>query len=317
MTTNHPERGRAAILVIVAILACAVLAWLVTREVDTSSEADSARAPGTATSDTEALRTEPGSSTAEPLRTEREPAATAPRSEADAAAPPARRPTPAQSERVLQGVARIGELLASEKAEEGWERELEKLTAQLSGSVRANPALARLVREQMDATVDEDVAIRLARILRSSDDEAFLQEMAARVTEAGDPLHRRTAILVLETKDASLWYEPVTTVYTQDAEAAVRDEASFVLGRSLADRKHVQAHRKLRAKIQTELKSADPRARERALRTMMADRTAGTEDLDLVNAYLEDPDPDVRQAAASAARVLAPRVERQIERRGY
>lgn len=320
---RNEERGRAVIGFVAGAAACALVAWLILQEPSAPTPPVTTDESGVAPGSGSGGLTASGASAPEYLRAE----GTASRKQARASVEPARGPaavaTTVHGERLLQAVSRIGALLKSERAEEekgeeaeeAWEREWEALTARLGIRVSASVELARLMRSEMDTTTDEALAIRLARILRSSSDDGFLQEMVRRVTGAREPMQRRTAMLVLETKDARLWYDPVTTAYHKDVEPVVRDEAAYVLGRSLADRKHIRVHRKLRADIQSELGAKDPAARVRALRTMMADRTAGPDDLRRARALLDAEEPSVRQMAASTVRVLEPRVQALLDRR--
>ena len=204
-----------------------------------------------------------------------------------------------------------GDVADDDAAKAAWERAWLRVTALLQGAVGSDPGVARWVRAYMDEVGDADFAIRLARILRKSDDKTFLSEMSRRVTEAVDPMARRTALLVLESKAPALWLQPVSETYLTDSEPTVRDEAAGVLGRSLVDPGYVSNHREIRATIQAGLDDIAPAVRTLALNSMLADRTAGMQDLERARALLNDSDEGVRNAAQCTVRVL----ERVLQRR--
>jgi hypothetical protein len=179
-----------------------------------------------------------------------------------------------------------------------------RLTRELASMVRADPRQADVMVAEMDATSEEALAIRLARILRYAEHPELLQEMKERVTNGSTPLQRRTAMLVLETRNHALWLDPVSTAYISDGDVSVRDEAGGVLARSLADRKHLSVHNRMRATIQVGLDSNEPEVRIRSLRTMLGDRRPRPTDLERAKAMLDDKNGDVRRAAVRTVRVL-------------
>lgn len=123
-------------------------------------------------------------------------------------------------------------------------------------------------------------------------------------------------MLILESRDAEHWLEPVSAAYAKDDDTAVRDEAAGVLARSLADRKHIRVHNELRSTIQGGLESEEPAERARALRAMLGDRRPGPTDLERAKSLLEDEDADVRRAAERTVRVIGPLVEQAMKRKG-
>ncbi len=70
-------------------------------------------------------------------------------------------------------------------------------------------------------------------------------------------------------------------------------------------------HREIRATIQAGLDDIAPTVRARALNSMLADRTAGMQDLERARALLNDSDEGVRNAAQSTVHIL----ERVLQRR--
>lgn len=195
-------------------------------------------------------------------------------------------------------------------AEEAWLRRLQGVLAALSGAARRNPAAARWLWEQVETEEDDEVGVRIGRVLRASDDPAFLAEMRGQATGAERPLSRRAALLALEAKPVELWLRPTASGFRDDPDPNVRDEAAGLLSRSLVDRRFVRNHRKIRATIQAGLTDADPAGRIRALDAMLSDRTASAQDLERSRALLDDPDPTVREAAQRLVRVMAHRIER-------
>lgn len=215
-------------------------------------------------------------------------------------------------------VADLGAAIAAKDAYEGdsdeerdaLQRRYQEHTEKLRGQVAASVDHARFLMELMDATEDEELAIRLARILRSVEDESFVSFMADRVSAGEKPIHRRTAILTLENRDADVWQAPVTRAYREDPAPAVRDEASGLLSRSLVDRRYVTKHRELRATFVASLDSKDPTERVRGLDALLADRTADAATVARVRALTKDPDDGVRKSALRTLRVLEPRLAR-------
>ncbi len=214
---------------------------------------------------------------------------------------------------LLQEIEELEAVLAQEREREraetareeqvreaAWSRRIDDLVAK----VRADARQADVMVAEMDATGNEALAIRLARILRRAEHPELLEAMQERVTKGESPMQRRTAMLVLETRDAELWLEPVSQAYASDADASVRDEASGVLARSLADRKHITVHDRMRVTIQERLDSDEPRDRVRALQAMLGDRRPRPADLARAKAMLKDEDESVRAAAKRTVRVL-------------
>jgi hypothetical protein len=186
----------------------------------------------------------------------------------------------------------------------------QELCDRLRSQVSASGDHARFVLGLVDATEDEGLAVRLARILRSAEDEGFVAAMVDRVATGKEPIHRRTAILALESRDASVWQAPVTSAYREDVAPAVRDEAAGLLARALAERRYVTKHREVRATFVESLSSADPTERVRGLDALLGDRTADAATVESVRALTEDEDPAVRRSAKRTLRVLESRLSR-------
>jgi len=235
--------------------------------------------------------------------------------------------SPLQAKRrdaLLEGITKLGAALSVEREVEETESEEEekireaawsRMIDELAGMVRSDPQLADEMLAQMDALEDEAHAVRLARILRRANHPELLQAMHARVTGGDTPMKRRTAMLILESRDQEHWLEPVSGAYRKDADDSVRDEAAGVLSRSLADRKHIEVHTAMRDTIQSGLDAPEPAERVRALKAMLGDRRPGPSDLERAKALLDDDDEGVKQAAARTVRVLGPLVERALKRR--
>ena len=227
-------------------------------------------------------------------------------------------PRAARREQMRSGILRLGEALRNERAAEENETEAEEQAREAAWSrqveelarlVRADPMLADEMVAEMDAVSEDALAVRLARILRRAEHPELLQRMRTRITQGETSRARRTAMLVLESRDHELWMVPVSVAYARDEDPSVRDEAAGVLSRSLADRRHIQVHRQLRSTIQEGLTAEEPATRARALRALLGDRHPGGEDLDRAKALLQDPDPAVRREAARAVRVLESRLD--------
>ncbi len=221
---------------------------------------------------------------------------------------------------VRGSVQAYGELHGKEKAakEAGsaeraqWERRWHKETGRLRRRLRNPAAALALLRMAPELGLPEAVTLRVGRLLQGAEGEAI--EDALRQAAIGSE-HERVRLLAvagLENRDAGVWLEPVTAAYRKDASTEVRDEAAAVLGRSLADPKHIRSQRTIRATILSELENEDPAARARALEAMVADRSAGPAELERVRAHLNDPDATVRQMAKMTERVI----EQRLARRG-
>lgn len=95
-------------------------------------------------------------------------------------------------------------------------------------------------------STEEDQALELARILREAENPEVVKALRKRAVHSDSALARRGALLALEGRAPTAWWEPVTRAYKDDPDASVRQEAADVLARALANPAYRSIHAAVR-----------------------------------------------------------------------
>jgi len=98
-------------------------------------------------------------------------------------------------------------------------------------------------------TTEEDQALELARVLRDAGNPEVIKALRVRATRGKTAVARRGALLALEGREPSVWWEPVTRAYKDDPDAAVRQDAADLLARALANPRYASIHATLRVTL--------------------------------------------------------------------
>ncbi len=143
----------------------------------------------------------------------------------------------------------------------------------LARTLRTHQALAADLLGEIDRQKTDEVALRMARMLRYVDDPALTPELQRRATSGARPVDRQVGLIALESRPYSAWQAPLTRAFESDASSGVRDTAADILSRQIADPRYVADHKHMRATAVKALGSGDSQQRIRGLRVLMTDWT--------------------------------------------